>query len=53
MINFSWLYESIKDFPDILEPVKDILSQVEKMAAAERKEVSKHQIIHGDFWTGK
>ncbi|KAM6529463.1 hypothetical protein FALCPG4_007599 [Fusarium falciforme] len=52
MINFSWLYKRIKDFPDILDPVKDILGQVEQMAAAERKEVSKHQIIHGDFWTG-
>lgn len=53
MVNFSWLHERIKDFPDILDPVKDILGQVEQMAAAERKEVSKHQIIHGDFWTGK
>ncbi|KAI8663858.1 APH domain-containing protein [Fusarium keratoplasticum] len=52
MVNFLWLYERIKDFPDILDPVKDILGQVEQMAAAETKEVSKHQIIHGDFWTG-
>ncbi|KAJ3460940.1 hypothetical protein MRS44_011807 [Fusarium solani] len=38
MVNFSWLHECIKDFPDILDPVKDVLGQVEQMPAAERKE---------------
>ncbi|RSL91619.1 hypothetical protein CDV31_015432 [Fusarium ambrosium] len=52
MVNFSWLNERVKDFPDILEHVKDTLGEVEQMAAAERKDVNKHQIIHGDFWTG-
>ena len=53
MINFSWLRERIKDFPVILDDAKDILGEVEQMAVAERQDVSKHQIIHGDFWTGK
>ncbi|KAF4441560.1 hypothetical protein FALBO_17319, partial [Fusarium albosuccineum] len=52
MVNFAWLYDRIKDFPVILDDVKDILEQVEQMAAAERKDENKHQIIHGDFWTG-
>ncbi|KAF5642236.1 phosphotransferase enzyme family [Fusarium tjaetaba] len=30
----------------------DILTQVEQMAAAEKEDTDKLQIIHGDFWTG-
>ncbi|KAF5011455.1 hypothetical protein FDECE_2444 [Fusarium decemcellulare] len=52
MVNFAWLYDRIKDFPAILDDVKDTLEEVEQMAAAERKDESKHQIIHGDFWMG-
>lgn len=53
MLNFSWLHDRIKDFPAILGDAKEILEQVEQMAAEERQDESKHQIIHGDFWTGK
>ncbi|KAL0933898.1 uncharacterized protein CTRU02_210697 [Colletotrichum truncatum] len=52
MINFAWLNDRITGFPGILGDVKDILQEVEDMAATERKEQSKYQIIHGDFWTG-
>lgn len=53
MINFLFLYDRIKDFPAILDDVKDDLAQIEKEALEERKDESQHQIIHGDFWTGK
>ncbi|KAM5354653.1 hypothetical protein ACJ41O_001300 [Fusarium nematophilum] len=52
MVNFSWLNDRIKDFPAVLDGVKDILEQVEQMAAAERQDDGNYQIIHGDFWTG-
>jgi hypothetical protein len=53
MVNYVWLHERIKEYPSILEGVKDILARVEQMAAAEKDNTAKLQIIHGDFWTGK
>ncbi|KAJ4269839.1 hypothetical protein NW762_001508 [Fusarium torreyae] len=52
MVNYSWLYSRMKEYPSVLGDVEDVFQQVEHMAAAERKEASKHQIIHGDFWPG-
>lgn len=49
MVNFTWLFDRIKSYPEILGDVKDIFEQVEKVAATE----SKNQINHGDFWIGK
>lgn len=53
MVNYAWLHERIKEYPNILNDVKEILVQVEQMAAAEKDDTDKLQIIHGDFWTGK
>ncbi|CZR48705.1 uncharacterized protein FPRO_03974 [Fusarium proliferatum ET1] len=52
MVNYAWLHERIKEYPSILKDAKDILAQVEQMAAAEKDDIDKLQIIHGDFWTG-
>ncbi|KAI1036556.1 hypothetical protein LB503_003382 [Fusarium chuoi] len=52
MVNYAWLHERIKEYPNILNDVKEILVQVEQMAAAEKDDTDKLQIIHGDFWTG-
>ena len=49
MINFNWLAERVKTYPDILEEAKETFEQLEKYAATEEKS----QINHGDFWTGK
>jgi hypothetical protein len=53
MINFGWIYDRIREYPDALGGVADTLAQVEQMVFAERQDPSKFQIIHGDFWTGK
>jgi hypothetical protein len=53
MLNYLWLYDRIKEYPAILEDVKDVLEQVEKAVDAERQNDSKLHFIHGDFWTGK
>ncbi|KAF5691011.1 phosphotransferase enzyme family [Fusarium denticulatum] len=46
------LPERAKEYQSILNDAKDILVQVEQMAAAEKEEKGNLQIIHGDFWTG-
>lgn len=53
MLNFLWLSERVKEYPAILDDVKDIFAEVEQAAAAEAQDESKLQIIHGDFGTGK
>ncbi|KAF5581262.1 phosphotransferase enzyme family [Fusarium pseudocircinatum] len=52
MVNYVWLHERIKEYPDLLKDTKDILAKVEQMAAAEKEDKNKLQVIHGDFWTG-
>ena len=49
MINYTWLFERLKTYPNILEEAKEVFEQAENSAATE----SKSQINHGDFWTGK
>lgn len=53
MIYFQWLHDRIKEYPALMEDVKDILEEVEKMSLAERQRECELQLIHGDFWTGK
>jgi hypothetical protein len=53
MLNFQWMYDRIKEYPNILGGAADVLAKVEQMADAERRGWDKLQIIHGDFWTGK
>ncbi|KAI2639595.1 kinase-like domain-containing protein [Hypomontagnella submonticulosa] len=51
-INFSWLLDRIKQFPDILGDAEGVFEEVKKMAAAELEDESQLQVIHGDFWSG-
>ncbi|KAF5552242.1 phosphotransferase enzyme family [Fusarium napiforme] len=53
MVNYAWLHERINEYPRILKEAKDILAQVEQIAAAEIEDTDKLQIIYADFWTGK
>ncbi|KAI5926354.1 kinase-like domain-containing protein [Camillea tinctor] len=52
IINFSWLLDRIEQFPSVLSDARDIFEEVKNMAAAELKEQTRLQPIHGDFWTG-
>ncbi|KAI0851798.1 kinase-like domain-containing protein [Daldinia vernicosa] len=51
-INFSWLLDRAKQFPNVLGSAEDIFEEVGKMAAAELEDDNQLQVIHGDFWTG-
>lgn len=53
MLYFGWLRERVKQYPVLLDDVQDIFEQTEQMAAAERQEVDKLHIIHGDLAPGK
>ncbi|KAI1801629.1 kinase-like domain-containing protein [Daldinia bambusicola] len=52
IINFSWLLDRAKQFPNVLGGAEDVFKEVGKMAAAELEDDSQLQVIHGDFWTG-
>jgi hypothetical protein len=52
-INFEWLLWRIPQFPSILTEAKDVFEEVKKMAARELQDETTHQVIHGDFWSGK
>ncbi len=52
-INYSWVFQRVDLFPDILADVKGVLEEVREMTLAELTEESQLQVIHGDFWTGK
>ncbi|KAI1476464.1 kinase-like domain-containing protein [Daldinia eschscholtzii] len=51
-INFSWLLDRVKQFPNVLGGAEDVFKEVGKMAAVELEDDSQLQVIHGDFWTG-
>ncbi|KAI0406593.1 kinase-like domain-containing protein [Xylaria palmicola] len=53
LINFSWLLDRVGQFPSILGDAKDVFEKVRDMAAEERQDEDRLQVIHGDFWTGK
>ena len=52
-VNYQSLVGVVDRHPDILGDVKDILQEVNDMAAAEVKDETALHVIHGDFWTGK
>lgn len=52
-INFDWLVRRIPQYPSILPEAKEIFEEVKKMATRELQDETKHQVIHGDFWSGK
>lgn len=52
-INFQWLLDRVAQFPDILTEAVPVFEEVKEMAAAELRDESRLQVIHGDFWTGK
>jgi hypothetical protein len=52
-VNFLWLAESVKNYPEILGEAKDVFAEVEKAVAEEGRDDSKIQCIHADFWPGK
>ena len=49
MINYNWLFERMKTYPDILAGAKDTFEMVSEQNATE----SKPYVNHGDFWPGK
>ncbi|KAI2782880.1 kinase-like domain-containing protein [Daldinia loculata] len=51
-INFSWLLDRVKQFPNVLGGAEGVFEEVGKMAAAELEDDNQLQVIHGDFWTG-
>ncbi|KAK8066101.1 kinase-like domain-containing protein [Apiospora hydei] len=51
-INFQWLLDRVAQFPDILTEAVPVFEEVKEMAAAELRDESRLQVIHGDFWTG-
>ncbi|KAK7966967.1 uncharacterized protein PG986_001244 [Apiospora aurea] len=51
-INFQWLLDRVAQFPDILTEAVPVFKEVKEMAAAELRDASRLQVIHGDFWTG-
>ncbi|KAK8136679.1 hypothetical protein PG984_004619 [Apiospora sp. TS-2023a] len=51
-INFQWLLDRVAQFPDILTGAVPVFEEVKEMAAAELRDESRLQVIHGDFWTG-
>ncbi|KAI0122121.1 kinase-like domain-containing protein [Daldinia grandis] len=51
-INFWWLLDRVKQFPNVLGGAEDVFEQVGKMAVAELEDDTQLQVIHGDFWTG-
>jgi hypothetical protein len=53
MITVQFMHERIKQFPGILDELKDVVGDIEKMLLAERESEKGYQVIHGDFWTGK
>ncbi|KAK8003174.1 hypothetical protein PG989_002893 [Apiospora arundinis] len=50
-INFQWLLDRVAQFPDILSEAAPVFEEVKEMAAAEVRDESQLQVIHGDFWT--
>jgi hypothetical protein len=52
MVNYSFLVQTVADFPSILADAKEVFEQVEAMSARELERPDL-QVIHGDFWTGK
>ncbi|KAI1384638.1 kinase-like domain-containing protein [Hypoxylon trugodes] len=51
-INFTWLLDRIKLFPSILSEVEGVFDEIRDATAAELKNESELQVIHGDFWSG-
>lgn len=55
-INYTWLLDTIGNFPAILEDSREIFEKVRDSAAEELKRTEyddEYNVIHGDFWTGK
>lgn len=52
MLEFLWLGERVKEYPAILGCAKETFAEVEKAAAAEMRDETTLQVVHGDFWTG-
>ena len=54
MINFDWLLERVDQFPHILEPAREIFTEVKQQALDDLK-VSPENLwpIHGDLHPGK
>lgn len=52
MVNYTFLVQTVDNFPAILADAKDTFRQLEEKAAKELERPDL-QVIHGDFWTGK
>jgi hypothetical protein len=55
-INYTWLLDTIGNYPAILEDSREIFEKVRDFAAEELKKTEyddEYNVIHGDFWTGK
>jgi hypothetical protein len=55
-INYTWLLDTIGNFPAILEDSREIFEKARDFAAEELKRTELddgYNVIHGDFWTGK
>jgi hypothetical protein len=55
-INYTWLLDTIDNFPAILEDSREVLEKVRDFAAEELEGTElddEYNVIHGDFWTGK
>jgi hypothetical protein len=55
-INYTWLLDTIGNFPEILNGSRDVFEKVHDRAAEELKRTEyddDYNVIHGDFWTGK
>lgn len=53
MINYGQLVQMVDKYPEILRDARDVFQQVSDQAAAETEDLSKLEVTHGDFWTGK
>lgn len=55
-INYTWLLDTIGNFPEILNASRGVFEKVRDRAAEELKRTEyddDYNVIHGDFWTGK
>jgi hypothetical protein len=55
-INYTWLLDTVDNFPAILEESREVFEKVRDFAAEELKRAElddEYNVIHGDFWTGK
>jgi hypothetical protein len=53
MVNFAWMQDRVKRWPDVLGSMADALKEVEEMADHEWETEEGFQLVHGDLGPGK